>query len=119
MAGIYIENIYVGFNNKIVLPAGTAAIVSTPFEVRDTTPYTLTCSTLGVGEEIVVEIYDFSTGLWQNLYADGILVKFSHQHEQICVKDSSMLLRLSKTITASNVGVTMSFSSSNQINYNT
>lgn len=109
MAGIYVENIYVSFNNKIVLPADTAAIVSTPFEVRDTTSYTLTCSTLGVGEEIVFEIYDFSTGLWQNLYVDGAVVKFSQQHEQICVKDSSMLLRLSKTITATDVGVTMSY----------
>lgn len=110
MAGTYIENIYVSFKNKIVLPAGATAIVSTPFEVRDTSSYTLTCSTLGVGEEIVFEVYDFSTDLWQQLYVDGVLVKFSQNHEQIYIKDSSMLLRLSKTITASNVGVTMSYS---------
>lgn len=110
MAGIYVENIYVSFNNKIVLPADTAAIVSTPFEVRDTTSYTLTCSTLGVGEEIVFEIYDFSTGLWQLLYVDGTQVKFSQYNEQIYIKDSSMLLRLTKDVTASAVGVAISYS---------
>lgn len=110
MAGIYVENIYVSFKNKIVLLADTAAIVSTPFEVRDTTSYTLTCSTLGTGEEIVFEVYDFSTDLWQLLYVEGSQVKFSQYNEQIYIKDSSMLLRLTKTATFNSVGVTSSYS---------
>lgn len=110
MTGIYVDDVHVSFKRIVVLEADTIAITSTPFEVRDTTSYTLTCSSLGASEEIVFEVYDFSTNLWQLLYVDGDQVKFSQYNEQIYIEDSSLLLRLIKTITATDVGVTMSYS---------
>lgn len=110
MTGIYIDDVYISFKHLIVLEADTIASTSLPFELRDTTSYTLTCSTLGASEEIIFEVYDFSTDLWQLLYVEGNQVKFSQYNEQIYIKDSSMLIRLTKTLTADNIGVTLSYS---------
>ena len=110
MSGIFIDDVYVSFKHNIILEADTIASTSIPFEVKDTTSYTLTCSTLGALEEITFDVYDFSTDLWQLLYVDGTQVKFSQYNEQIYIKDSSMLLRLTKDATASAVGVTISYS---------
>jgi hypothetical protein len=65
---------------------------------------------LQAGEEILVDIYDFSqlVPVWQPYMLNGSRVKLAKDYEQLQLSASSILVRFVKTATAAPVGLTMS-----------
>ena len=70
---------------KCFIEATTSAVTTPLVEIRDLVNYTFTSSTLGTGEEILVEIYDFSLPIptWQPYMLNGARVRLSKDYEQL------------------------------------
>ena len=60
MAAIIIDGVLLHGTREVLIEATTSAVTTHLVEIRDIVNYTFTSSTLGTGEEILVEIYDFS-----------------------------------------------------------
>lgn len=111
MTAIIIDGVRLHGTRKVIIPATTSAVTTAPIEIRDLVNYTFTSSTLGIGEEILVEIYDFSlpTPTWQPYMLNGSRVKLAKDYEQLQLNASSILVRFVKGATASDVGLTQSY----------
>jgi hypothetical protein len=107
---VVVENVQLHGTRKAIIPATTNINISAAIEIRDLVNYTFTSSTLGVGEEIVLDIYDFSLSepTWQPYMLNGGRVKLAKDYEQLQLSASSVLVRFIKTATAAPVGLTMS-----------
>jgi len=107
---LVVENVQLQGTRKAIIPATTAIFTSAAIEIRDLVNYTFTSSTLGIGEEIFVEIYDFSQAVpvWQPYMLNGGRVKLAKDYEQLQLSASSILVRFVKTVTAAPVGLTLS-----------
>ena len=107
---VIVENVQLQGTRKAIIPATTAIFTSAAIEIRDLVNYTFTSSTLGIGEEIALEIYDFSLSepTWQPYMMNGGRVKLAKDYEQLQLSASSVLVRFIKTATAAPVGLTMS-----------
>lgn len=103
-----VDSVTLNDNLRVVIAAKTAAETTAPIALRDLVNYTLTCSTLGVDEEVLGEIYDASIEDWQPWMVDGDRVKFAQDYEQITISNVSCFVRFIKPITANPVGLTMS-----------
>ena len=96
MTAIIIDGVQLHGTREVLIEATTSAVTTPLIEIRDLVNYTFTSSTLGTGEEILVEIYDFSlpTPNFGSLYVlDGARVRLSKDYEQlqnkcICYCDS-------------------------------
>jgi len=100
-----IENITVYEKHAVVIEAQTAAVTTDLIELRNHINYSYSCSTLGVGEEILVEIYDVSKSAWQPYMVDGDRVKLAKDYEQLHFRQVSALIRFIKPLTAQDVGL--------------
>lgn len=111
MGAIIVEGVQLHGTRKVIIPATTNAVTSNPIEIRDLVNYTFTSTTLATGEEILVEIYDFSlaTPDWQPYMLNGSRVKLAKDYEQLQLSASSILVRFVKGVTASEVGLTQSY----------
>jgi len=107
---LIVENVQLHGTRKAIIPATTAIVTSEAVEIRDLVNYTFTSSTLGAGEEILVEIYDFSqlVPVWQPYMLNGGRVKLAKDYEQLQLSASSILVRFVKATTAAPVGLIMS-----------
>lgn len=107
---IIVEGVQLQGTRKNIIPATNGAIVSDAIEIRDLVNYTFTSTTLGAGEEIALEIYDFSqvVPVWQPYMLNGGRVKLVQNYEQLQLSASAILVRFVKTVTANAVGLTMS-----------
>lgn len=106
-----VEGVQLSGTRKIIIPATVNAVPSDPIELRDLVNYTVTSTTLGVGEAITAEIYDFSqtVPVWQPYMYSGVRVKLEKNVEQLQLSGSAILIRFTKTVTASPVGLTLSY----------
>jgi len=110
MTAIIVDGVQLHGTRKVIIPATTSAVTTDPIEIRDLVNYTFTSTTLQTGEEILVDIYDFSLPVpdWQPYMLNGSRVKLAKDYEQLQLSASSILVRFVKSITASAVGLTMS-----------
>lgn len=108
---VVVENVQLQGTRKAIIPATTAIFTSAAIEIRDLVNYTFTSSTLGAGEEILVEIYDFSqlVPVWQPYMLNGSRVKLAKDYEQLLLSASSILVRFVKGATGNDVGLTLSY----------
>lgn len=111
MAAIIVDGVQLHGTRKVIIPATTSAVTTAPIEIRDLVNYTFTSTTLQAGEEILVEIYDFSqlVPVWQPYMLNGSRVKLAKDYEQLQLNASSILVRFVKGATASDVGLTQSY----------
>lgn len=103
-----IENVTVYEKHAVVIEPKTAAETTDLIELRNHINYSYSCSTLGVGEEIPVEIYDVSKSAWQPYMIDGDRVKLAKDYEQLHFRQVSALIRFIKPITVATVGLVVS-----------
>ena len=111
MTAIIIDGVQLHGIRKVLIEATTNAVTTPLVEIRDLVNYTFTSSTLGTGEEILVEIYDFSlpTPTWQPYMLDGSQVKLAKDYEQLQISASAIVIRFVKGATSNPVGLTMSY----------
>lgn len=111
MTAIIIDGVQLHGTRKVLIEATTSAVTTAPIEIRDLVNYTFTSSTLGTGEEILVEIYDFSlpTPTWQPYMLNGSRVKLAKDYEQLQLSASAIVIRFVKGATSNPVGLTMSY----------
>lgn len=111
MAAIIIDGVLLHGTREVLIEATTSAVTTPLIEIRDIVNYTFTSSTLGTGEEILVEIYDFSlpTPTWQPYMLDGSQVKLAKDYEQLQISASAIVIRFVKGATSNPVGLTMSY----------
>lgn len=111
MTAIIIDGVRLQGTRKVLIDATTNAVTTPLVEIRDLVNYTFTSSTLGTGEEILVEIYDFSlpTPTWQPYMLDGSRVKLAKDYEQLQITASAIVIRFVKGTTTNPVGLTMSY----------
>lgn len=105
---VTIEGVVVWEKYSVLIEAKTAAETTALIALRNYINYTFTSSTLGAGEEILVEIYDVSRTAWQPYMVSGSRVKLDQNYEQLQLKDVSALIRFVKPITAELVGLVVS-----------
>lgn len=107
---LIVENVQLHGTRKAIIPATTSAVTTDPIEIRDLVNYTFTSTTLQTGEEILVDIYDFSLLVpdWQPYMLNGSAVKLAKDYEQLQLSASSILVRFVKSTTAAPVGLIMS-----------
>lgn len=111
MTAIIIDGVRLQGTRKVLIDATTNTVTTPLVEIRDLVNYTFTSSTLGTGEEILVEIYDFSlpTPTWQPYMLDGARVRLSKDYEQLQITASAIVIRFVKGTTTNPVGLTMSY----------
>jgi hypothetical protein len=111
MATIIIDGVQLHGTRKVLIEATTNTVTTPLVEIRDLVNYTFTSSTLGTGEEILVEIYDFSlpTPTWQPYMLNGSRVKLAKDYEQLQLSASAIVIRFVKSATSNPVGLTMSY----------
>lgn len=111
MAAIIIDGVQLQGTRKVLIDATTNTVTTPLVEIRDLVNYTFTSSTLGTGEEILVEIYDFSlpTPTWQPYMLNGSRVKLAKDYEQLQISASAIVIRFVKGTTTNPVGLTMSY----------
>ena len=111
MAAIIIDGVLLHGTREVLIEATTSAVTTPLIEIRDIVNYTFTSSTLGTGEEILVEIYDFSlpTPTWQPYILNGARVRLSKDYEQLQITTSAIVIRFVKSATSNPVGLTMSY----------
>lgn len=111
MTAIIIDGVRLQGTRKVLIDATTNTVTTPLVEIRDLVNYTFTSSTLGTGEEILVEIYDFSlpTPTWQPYMLDGERVRLSKDYEQLQITASAIVIRFVKGTTTNPVGLTMSY----------
>ena len=107
MGGLVVDNVSLNDEVKIIIQATVSAVTTEPIPLRANTKYTLLCSTLGAGEEIVGEIYDPSRSAWQPWFYAGNRVKLAQNQEQFFFDGASGLVRFVKPVTTTNVGLTI------------
>lgn len=107
MSGLLVDGVTLNDNVQIVIVAKTAAETTAPFPIRANTSYTFICSGLASDEEIAIEVYDPALEDFTQLYDDGLEVKFAQNHHKLNFSNESMLIRIVKPITDSDVGVTV------------
>lgn len=103
-----IESVKVYEKHAVVIEAKTAAETTPLIELRNHINYTYSCSTLGSGEEILVEIYDVSKSAWKPYMVGGERVKLAQNYEQLYFSQVSALIRFIKPITVASVGLVVS-----------
>lgn len=104
---LVVDGKYYLMGNDILIASKTDTETSNPVTIHAHTQYTLLCSTLGAGEEIVGEIYDPSRSAWQPWYFAGNRVKLTQNQEQFFFNGMSGLVRFIKPVTTTNVGLTI------------
>lgn len=111
MTAIIIDGVRLHGTREVLIEATTNAVTTPLVEIRDLVNYTFTSSTLGTGEEILVEIYDFSlpTPTWQPYMLNGSRVKLAKDYEQLQITASAIVIRFVKGTTTNPVGLTMSY----------
>ena len=92
----------------VLIEAKTAAETTLLIELRNYINYTFSCSVLGVGEEILAEIYDVSKTAWQPYMIGGSRVKLAQNYEQIQITNTTSLIRFVKAATVAGVGLVIS-----------
>lgn len=102
-----VDGVYFTAKHTVLIEAKTASEQTTPHNLRAGAKYTLLCSTLGAGEEIVGEIYDPSRSAWQPWFYAGNRVKLAQNQEQFFFDGASGLVRFVKPVTTTNVGLTI------------
>lgn len=103
-----IESVVVWEKYDVLIAAKTAAETTALIELRNHINYSFSCSTLGVGEEILVEIYDVSKSAWQPYMIGSDRVKMAKGYEQLHFQQVSALIRFIKPITVATVGLVVS-----------
>ncbi len=93
---------------SVLIAAKTAAETTAPLELRTLVNYTLSCSTLGTGEEILGEVYDVANSAWKPWMINGVRVKFAKDYEQLGISQTSAIVRFVKGLTATAVGLVVS-----------
>ena len=111
MAAIIIDGVLLHGKREVLIEATTSVVTTPLVEIRYIVNYTFTSSTLGTGEEILVEIYDFSlpTPTWQPYMLNGSRVKLAKDYEQLQITASAIVIRFVKGATSNPVGLTMSY----------
>lgn len=104
---LVIDSEYYLMSNDILIEATANAETTTPVTINAHTQYTLLCSTLGTGEEILGEIYDPSRNVWQPWYFAGNRVKLAQNQEQFFFDGASCMVRFVKPVTIAEVGLTL------------
>lgn len=101
-------------NTHVVAIAPTTAIAtSEAFDLRasgsmqNPVNYSVICSTLGVGEEIAVEIWNEADQKFQPFNRDGAAVKLTQNNNWLAFDSLSLRVRFVKTATALPVGVSI------------
>lgn len=107
MRGLVVENVSLNDEVKIIIQATVSAVTTGAIALRAGAKYTLLCSTLGAGEEIVGEIYDPSRSAWQPWFYEGNRIKLTQNQEQFFFDGASAIVRFVKPITSANVGLTL------------
>jgi len=103
-----IEGVKVFEKHAVVIEAQTTAETTDLIELRNHINYSFSCSTLGVGEEILVEIYDVSKSAWKPYMVDGYDLKLAKDYEQLHLRQVSALIRFVKPVTVASVGLVVS-----------
>lgn len=103
-----IEGVQIFDNHQVIIEATTNAAATGLIELRPFVKYTLLCSTLGAGEEILGEIYDVSRNVWQPWYYAGNRVRLAQNAEQWFFDGTSSLVRFLKSATANPSGLVLS-----------
>lgn len=95
--------------NHIVylIEATVDPITSEPYELVTDKDYTIVTSTLGTGEEVIINIYDYSKDTFQPLKVNGDQVKMIKDFELLTFSGVSCIIQLVKSATVSPVGVTI------------
>lgn len=102
-----VDGVYFTAKHTVLIEAKAASEQTIPYNLRAGVKYTLLCSTLGAGEEIVGEIYDPSRSAWQPWFYAGNRVKLAQNQEQFFFDGASGLVRFVKPATTTNVGLTI------------
>lgn len=95
--------------NHIVyaIEATINAITSEPYELVTDKDYTIITSALGVGEEVIIHVYDYSKDTFQPLKVNGDSVKMVKDFELLTFSGVSCIIQIEKTSTTTPVGVTI------------
>jgi hypothetical protein len=92
----------------VLIAAKLEAETTDLIELRNHINYSFSCSTLGTGEEILVEIYDVTKNEWQPYFIGGSRVKLAQNYQQLHFEKVSALIRFVKPVTVAPVGLFVS-----------
>jgi len=106
--GLSISGTAINEDYVVVIDAKTAAETTALIELRNYINYSFSCTALGSGEEILVEIYDVSKSAWQPYMVDGDRVKMAQGYEQLLFRQVSAVIRFVKSVTVATVGLVIS-----------
>jgi hypothetical protein len=104
---LVVDGKYYLMSNDILIASKTDTETSNPVTIHAHTQYTLLCSTLGSGEEILGEIYDPTKTAWQPWYFAGNRIKLAQNQEQFFFDGVSAIVRFVKPATTAQVGLTL------------
>lgn len=91
----------------ILIEATVDAFTSEPFELLSERDYTVISTSLGVGEEVDIQIYDYTTDTFQSLKVGGDDVFLTKDYELVTFSRVSCILKFVKTITINPVGISV------------
>lgn len=95
--------------NHVITPvdATTSAVVSSEIELVSERNYTIISSPLQTGERVGILVYDYSTGLFNQMYIGGVEVYMTQFHHILTFQNVSCVIKIDKGITANPVGVSI------------
>ena len=94
-----------------IIEAATDSVESAAYELMGDCNYTISCTPLGVNEEVVIHVFDPSTDSFYPYFFGGNQVKLAYHHEEIDIC-TPRVIKLFKSETVQEVGVTISYKGS-------
>lgn len=94
-------------NANIVIEATTSAFESEPVELVSERDYTVISTTLDIGEQVDVFIYDYATDTFQPLKVGGDIVIMTKNYDVLTFSNVSCVLKFVKSATTVASGVSL------------